>query len=46
MCARRAFHNLYPAFDDENNLSMALVLTINGVEFFREILKRLDGRTY
>lgn len=28
-----AFHNYYPAFEDTNNLSMVLKLTVNGVGF-------------
>lgn len=28
-----AFRNLYPTFTDENNLSLVLVLTVNGVQF-------------
>lgn len=30
---RKVFCNKYPAFDDENNLSMVLQLTINGIGF-------------
>lgn len=29
----KVFHNNYPSFDDENNLSMVVSLTINGVKF-------------